>query len=510
MDRSIQKITNQLISRLPEGESYYRIQKLKEYDFPPFLIRRMHIELEWKLDELLRMPATDWANTQAESVQESWQQFMSAMYDEVHLPAGDARNMIETAVTDVVQILVQPRKNIPEILFGEAQILSKEELSDRTELLVVYPHFASVLIGYMERKNHEQLSKKRCKAIVAQVDAKITNQYKPLQWAQTLDPLFELNSNAIESTMLALFFEDKKMPKIARRFDLMDDRISRTEFIEVLSSDDLLNDEAREPHQSKQSSDRKDIVVNLAEEQEIVGRSAAESDANSTEPEAEIRTTEKSDTFEEADAFSEEDIRKGKMQTQENDLPAESYGNSNEAGDTEGESPSLNEIYLGGETDYAYKQSAPEVQEENASINQQTEVKELEEEEESPIWQRFMALDDEEENQTVETEYEDDYLDEPFANLTENKDSGDIKEENIRQLLQENKHDYVEELFGGSERAYQQALQKIAKENDWKWASKLIEKHIFKLHMVNIYTETAVDFTDRLQTYFLEKQNHNL
>jgi hypothetical protein len=53
-------------------------------------------------------------------------------------------------------------------------------------------------------------------------------------------------------------------------------------------------------------------------------------------------------------------------------------------------------------------------------------------------------------------------------------------------------------------------LQKIAKENDWKWASKLIEKHIFKLHMVNIYTETAVDFTDRLQTYFLEKQNHNL
>jgi len=65
----------------------------------------------------------------------------------------------------------------------------------------------------------------------------------------------------------------------------------------------------------------------------------------------------------------------------------------------------------------------------------------------------------------------------------------------------------VEELFDGSERAYQESLREIAEKNTWKNASKLIEQNIFKRNMIDVYSEAAVDFTDQLHTYFIKKQH---
>src|SRR6056297_498923 len=106
----------------------------------------------------MRLPETDWANMQSPEVQEVWKQFIIAIRNEAWLPASYARTVIETAVADVLEMLVEPRKNIPQAIYGAEEELNRNELQDRLKNLVVYRHFAKLLPRYMEKKGLETLS----------------------------------------------------------------------------------------------------------------------------------------------------------------------------------------------------------------------------------------------------------------------------------------------------------------------------------------------------------------
>lgn len=519
MDRIIRQITDRLVSQLPDGENYYRLQNLDSYGFPLFLIRRIDIELKWNLDESMILPKTDWANTQSEAVQQSWQQFLNAIHAEVQLPASYARAVIETAVADVVEILIQPRKNIPEILFGGEEKISAGELTERTELLVVYPHFARVLNSYMQRKGHDELERARCKEIIEHVDIKITSKYTPLQWAQMLDPLFALAGKTIDTNIFRLFFEDKNRSRTARTFDLMNDTITRADFIEVLSSPNLLNYEGYEPDQSELFSGEKQDKTNkpVGKENSVGHIPEIKEPQDFHQPEE-----EKADVAAEKVDIKEDKKKQGSVKIEEieddlardTDEPKSTYQAENEppsiieendTSDVDDPSFSLNENFTGDESEIADQQDQKEMESEEDAIIEEEEFPESEQGE-SPIWQRFLSDDEEELDKIDEPLYDDEYLDEPIIDLTDQDDNQETKEE-LEQLLNNERLYYVDEIFGGSERAYEESLQGIAQQHNWKSASKHIEKNIFKRNMVNIYSEPAVDFTDRLQTYFLNKKN---
>lgn len=540
MNRTIRHITEQFVSKLPDGKEYYRIEDLKEYGFPVFLIQRIHIELQWNLDESMVLPKTDWADTQSETVQQSWQQFLNAIHAEVHLPEPYARAVIETAVADIIEMLVQPRKNIPDILFGGEDKLSAEEVDERTELLVVYPHFARVLTRYMHRRKKEQLDRQQCKKIIRQVDEKITAQYTPLQWAQMLDPLFALAGPAIDTDLLRLFFEDREMNRAARKFDRMSGEINRASFIEVLSSPELLNYDDYEKDQSELFVDEQPEQAEAGpdqreetEEEEIKEQEAAmftDMEEEQPKPLAEIEIEDeeggaevKQDKEEERQliqSMHEEQKEENEPEpVVEQHLQKEEHDDEREP---EEETSSLNTFF----SERTTPDEPLEHEEEPAAADEEAELVTLQaqadedegEEEKAAIWMRFMQSEElEEEQQQEETteewgdeqetdQPEDEYPDEPIIDLTEN-DKQQAKE--LKQLLRDDKSYFVEELFNGSERAYEESLFEIAQKNTWKEASKLIEKNIFKRNMINIYSEAAVDFTDRLQTYFLDKQNRN-
>lgn len=538
MDRLIRQITDQLVSRLPENENFYRIQNLDEYGFPLFLIRRIHIELQWNLDESMVLPKTDWANTQSEAVQQSWQRFLNAIHAEVQLPASYARAVIETAVADVVEILIQPRKSIPEILFGGEDVLTAEKLDERTELLVVYPHFARVLTTFMERKNKDKLDREHCKRIVIQIDEKITYKYTPLQWAQMLDPLFSLGGNSMDTNIFRLFFEDKKRPRVARKFDLMNDSISRATFIEVLSSPEMLDYEGYEPDQSELFSGEQTAETEEEIQQEQDFRVEAASGNGDPVEETDQQTEEDQHVEEQTEERVFADFSEEKMQADEEqedpeeeeihveEEPGEETANGDipestqQAGqalqdegqeEPEGGDTSLNEIFVDSEEQET--DSVDDQHEINTPNEEQEGLETVEEEnEESAIWQNFLDADeegnDQKEDLTDEPLYDDEYLDEPVVDLTGNDDVTEEKQ-SLEKLLESERSYYVQELFGGSEQAYEESLREIARQGDWKSASRQIEKNIFKRNMIDIYSEPAVDFTDRLQTYFLDKQNSN-
>jgi len=71
MKQIIQQITERLIDRLPENDQYYRIEELRSWEFPSFIVRRISVELKRNLSDSMSIPKTDWANTSTDAVLEA-------------------------------------------------------------------------------------------------------------------------------------------------------------------------------------------------------------------------------------------------------------------------------------------------------------------------------------------------------------------------------------------------------------------------------------------------------
>lgn len=592
MNRTIQLVTEKLTGLLPESQEYYKPEDLRSWGFPNFIVKRIQVELERNLAESMRLPETDWANMQSSEVQEVWEQFIRAIRNEAWLPASYARTVIETAVADVLEMLVEPRKNIPQAIYGAEDILTYEELRDRLKNLVVYRHFARLLPRYMEKKELEKLSKERCAGIIKKADEKVTSRYTPLNWAQMLEPLFKLLNEQIDSSLLRLFFEDKKMPRIARKFDFMEKPVNRAVLIETLSSPDSLNMEGFEEDQSdlfgasdseSKDKDDDDIVEEeehtenqravIESEEEQLGESAQHSDdfeedteeaenvelnseaEGDVEPEsleasdldfedegeeveepvpltnksresnvdieheeASLNTIFATDEEEEGNDFEEEYGYEGEDDDDyestytDDDNFEDGLNGEFEAEDQDEEDTEWEEPFEDKESPEETNEEEPVVSEDEEPFNEdeqsEYEIK-ADEKKETPMWQRFMSSDELEElaEQEEESGYEADfegYEEEPIFDLSMEKQPTEEEVAHLRSALQDEQDYFVEQIFGGSERAYDEAVEKIAAKKGWRDASRFIEKEVFKRNMIDMYSEEAVDFTDRLHNYFIE------
>jgi len=560
MQRFIQKITQQLIDRLPDNDQYYRLYELRSWEFPSFIIRRIKIELERNLAESMIIPKTDWANTRSDAVLDAWQQFVDAIRAEARLPASYAQTVIETAVADVVEMLVQPRKNIPEVIFGNEDELDAEAIRDRVQAVVVYPQFAKLIPRYMEKKELDVLTKQRCKTIVKSADDKLTKKYSPLNWAQMMEPLFRLSDAGIDTNLLRLFFEDRNMPRVARQFDLMEKNLTRAALIEVLSSPDLLsvddddeqsnlfgdqpssvaNSDIVEAEQSESKQNKEqDISDEVSgapfdlEDTELAREDASVDQKESSSVEEDSADSLNTGFVEEADddeAPEEENQRGAKVEDDDslNALFSESEEDTDEVkkpvdndkqngqNDESEENPRPDEeIVQDNIEEPDAKDPINEKQDTGDEVNNQVsdnkQGESQENDEETPMWMRYMSDEEIEEYKKKQEEGEDDddgFIEEPIIDLT-NEDASDKEIDKLRSELSDDRDRFVEEIFGGSDRAYDEAVEDIAVYDSWRDVSKYIEKDVFKRNMVDMYSEPAVDFTDRLQSYFLKKENRN-
>lgn len=531
MQRTIQQITQRFTDRLPENEQYYRLDELRSWGFPSFLIRRIQIELERNLAESMVIPKTDWANTRSDAVQEAWQQFVDAIRAEARLPASYGQTVIETAAADVVEMLVQPRKNIPEVVFGTNEELSYDQVSERMKSVVVYRHFSQLIPRYMQKKSLDTLTKERCAAIISNADKKLTSRYSPLNWAQLLEPLFKLVDGDIDANLLRLFFEDKEMPRVARKFDLMNDSLSRAELIEVLSAPELLDDEedgkelpapsgnqtvtSSEP-EIKPEADGEDTYSQESQPEELSkesqGHSASE--AGDQEPASQPKPEEGEETRRNQPVQEEEWIPLVDENEQRANLQ---YASSEDQKEDEAEEEDRTKEDAGPERPSASQQAREKadrrtIEEADRSSAQLQEQETTDDEkEETPMWMRYMSDEEIEEYKKQEEEQRensDGYIDEPIIDLT-NEEASQEEIEKLQHELSVNQEFFVEEIFRGSERAFDEAVEDIAAYNSWNDVSRYIEEDIFERNHVDMYSEAAVDFTDQLQTYFLEKQNQN-
>jgi hypothetical protein len=236
MERIQRTITEKLLNKLPSDLEHIDPQWLGGFGIPGFLVGRIKFELHKNLGDSIVPPKTDWADMDAKPVRAAWIRFIEAIVAETRLPSVFARSVIESAVGDLLDILVEPRKNLPDYLFGNDKTLDFREASERAETIVVYTHFGQHLPNYMRRKQLDFIDRERFSSFISQLDEKLTAQYSPLNWAQLLAPLFELNDQLVDSELLVRFFRDKNRAQLAALFERNSGPINQTQFIEMLSA----------------------------------------------------------------------------------------------------------------------------------------------------------------------------------------------------------------------------------------------------------------------------------
>lgn len=553
MERMVRLTAQQYVKRLPPGQDFYTPSDLYDSDIPDFICERVILEMNFKLGESIVPPHSDWADMAAEGVQEAWQNFLRAIAEEHRLPASSAESVFETAIVDTLEMLLQPRTAIPEAIFGKDETLPLEMVEARANNVTVYKHLTAALLRYMNRKQKTELSFEECKRVIAKVDGKLVEHYNPLSWGQMLEPVFVLAGPSVNSNLFRIFFEDKGRNQIARAFDMHNGALTKNQFVEKLSSPELLgledDGEQSELFRSK-TGDGDDPVQQTfeAESEETFGDEEEDSILSSFQ-----RQIKRSDEGEEG-----EDI--------DHDKPsAEVVQNEEEPQEPEKDDAPLHRRFM-FDSDALDEDDIPDVDDGNTSLYKELNLKqdrrfsedqpfdfekkmkpekttpvpekdqeapedtedstpvkknisallegvktpdepvsdEVEEEDDNePIWKAFLEGDSAE---IDEEELDDSGFSEGTAfNLSDEVESS--PEEKVNALsgwLKDDEERFVSELFGDSEFAYEQALENIYDFNDWKSASRYVEKEIFSRNRVDVYDEVAVDFTDRLHTFFME------
>ncbi len=562
MERTVRHITEKLTAQLPRFREYYTPEDLQVLDIPTFITERVILEMHQNLSESVNPPETEWAEMEGDSVRFAWKNFLEAIKAEVRMPASYAAPLLETAVADALELATQPRSAIPEILFGNDDSLSVKELKKRIRYVTVGRPLAAALIRYMEKKSKTELNILECEKIITQIDDKLIHSYNSLDWAKELEPLFVLAGPSVDTDLFRLYFEDKGRKKVSRLFDQLNKSLNRTEFIEVMSSPGQLLDEDEEVEEvpeekpevksdqksksakkSKSESEDDDgdnsILNSFRKRRSEVSEADEETDhprMGEDDSEDDIQSKFKLDKSEEADTQNDDkkiekvdakessrEIRRDILKLDDEDEDPDKLQSDllskwrAIAGDDSDKKKPVKEKKESEVEDLAETERPDE--DVDAGVESIELYNETDDEEDVPIWRAFLEREDlssvvEDEDSTGSRSEDDEKLqladklaDSFFGSYDEDdEESPEATAVELMKWISDERDRYVDGIFSGSDKAYEESLEDIALLDDWKSASRFIKDEIFNRNHIDIFDEVAVDFTDRLHTFFKERK----
>ncbi|MDX1640684.1 MAG: hypothetical protein R3220_03240 [Balneolaceae bacterium] len=660
MEQISEQITEGLIEKLPKEADFFTPQELLSSGVPAIVVETLRKTVASTIESGMNLPASDWVQTDSENVLTAWHAFVEVSKRHVKIPSSKITYLLGEAVEKCLELAIRPRQSVPKVLLKSQRTIDLETTKKRVADLEVNQQLGLALLRYMEKKDKSELTFKQVRELIKKIDEKLVEDYHPLNWAKALKPVFELAGPAVDSDYIRMFFEDKEMHGAARKFDLLEKEINESDFIEIMSSAELLgvgdpedtqpqlfvSDEEEETEAGTAVEDEDDSKTVEGEEDEPEFESSIEGDKDlitvddedddeeepaeiedNTETEKYEQEIEQEDT-EEPNEEEETEIETGQdelekevEQSEENivdlfseiqhaddedelyylekedsglslvedeetdeqednitllnkfmfddshsetDEPDEgstedAEEDSNEEGD-EDEAEGTSEVSEKKEPSSIYEEmnlvkesrnrtermaetfddsteeekeekesdeglsyqiTAPEEEQtdetEEEDLNdteiETDDIEEESDEEELPMWRSFLERDEletesgyeyEEESEEEELVDEEGFIEEPIYDLTVTEEDPEEKIKDVSKWLDDEKDRFIEEIFRNSEMAYEQALIEIMDFEDWKSASHYLENEVFSRNRINVYDEAAVDFTDRLHSYFME------
>lgn len=549
MHKAVEEIIDRLIGAVKSDKPYYRLNDLLSAGFPPFIVERIRIEINEKLKSEIQLEDTDWADVNQPNVQRAWKDFQSTLFANSRIPKDKFYVITSRVMTEIIKVYLEPRQHMAEYIYKGEEELDYEELVQRTDKLTIYKHFGRAIPLYMKKRKLKTLEKKRCKLLIHNLDANLVSAYSAKDWARALELLFTLFNGKIDAKLIQLFFEDKGLYLTAKAFNELNEEITKERFIEILSYPDLLDVKLQEKFreqfreeliaQKNRFDHPDDEEMEQVDEKEQRLLDSFFGDYTETNPQMTdeesfnaLFKTEQSERsifeeFEEApDAEKISKSLKGGEQTDEIkkfrqnlvtvlDQAAHSFENLTKEEQEEFGSKKKKPKKKKSERAKEEPADEPEEQEEEEdvlnSLQDESDSEEAEEGEE-PMWQQFLRPDQmdvlmggEDDDELI---IDEESLEEDLIQEDEDDDTDEQAEKNetakLTDYLLGQKAVFVEEIFNGKEKKYEKAINKIEGLEDWEAATNYIEKNVFSPNKIDMFSEEAVEFTDRLQSYFDE------
>jgi hypothetical protein len=549
MHQSVEQIIDILIGAVKADKPYYSLKDLLSAGFPPFIVERIRIEVNEKLKREFELHDTIWADTKQKMVKEAWQEFRESLFAQSRIPKEKFYTVTHRVVTEIVKVYLEPRQHMAEYIYKGEDELDYEELVRRTDKLTIYKHFGRAIPLYMEKRKLKTLDKKRCKLLIHNLDANLVAHYSAEEWAQVLELLFTLFSGKIDAKLIQLFFEDKGLYLTAKAFNELDEEITKKRFIEILSYPDLLDVKLQEKFREqfreeliaqKNRFDQPDeeIMEEIDEkEQRLLDSFFGDyhSDEKQMTDEESFNALFKSEQrdkslFEEFEEVPDADkisksIKEG-HQTDEIkefrqnlvtvlDQAAHSFKNLSQEEEEELEQAEEKDA---AEVEKTSKKAAKKIEPEEAPESE--EPNEIADEEEAdtddaneteaePMWQQFLRPDQmdvlmgKKESEEDEVIIGDEFLgDDVLEDEIDDENPVEDLMSDLNSFLADKEDQFVDEIFKGKEKKFDKALKEIQNFKEWEKAANYLEKKVFSVNKVDMYSEVAVEFTDRLQEFF--------
>jgi len=530
MQQIIRTITQQLLNKIRDEQLHYTPKELENYGFPPFLVRRIALELERNLAESVTLPDSDWADMQTDPVQDAWDNFLRAIRAETRIPASYLRSVVENAVEDILDLMAEPEQMVLDTLFRTDDQASLAELEQRRAWVVVNRHLADAIIRYMGKRELSDITRGKAFGIVRQVDQHLSASFTPLKWAQGLGHWFELMGESVPARMLVRYFNDLGMPEMAKRFEQSDEMMGKARLIEILSKPVL---EWADPENETIAPAPEAFAPEVSASQVVTPHIVAPQKVSPQIVEPEVSASQipfEPDTNTYFEDFDEPEVSASQIPFEPDtntyfedfdepesvlpviaaeDSPAESETTSDILDDLSPVEPSI----LG-----QFETSSHETSQ-TTSIPGDSDI---------PIWQRFAdpeTLNPEPEATSAELETADldeetpDFDDEiPRFETTsyafEPETPASDPEENVIYLsdeakillsyLSESKDAFIEALFRNDEAMFYSSMNELVQYHDWATAGRYITRDIFARNRVDLYSEQAISYLDAVQLYFEE------
>jgi hypothetical protein len=138
----------------------------------------------------------------------------------------------------------------------------------RSQYITVNRYLIDALIRYMERKDLAIITKPAAVDVLKTVDDRYISGYTPLNWAQLIDPLFQIARNRVDSDLIHDFFVDKGREDLAALFHETGTRIERVQFIERLSVGRATKEQEQEQEQKQKQEQEQKREQERKQEQE--------------------------------------------------------------------------------------------------------------------------------------------------------------------------------------------------------------------------------------------------
>lgn len=241
MDLNIRGLSDLLSEKLPHDQDKLKLSDIESSGIP-FLVRKRIAQItQDKFIRSLGELSSEWADLQSSGAVDAWDGYLKQMTEHLEIPAEKAGELIYEAVEFTLKLAVQPRKTIIKELFKDSETITKEDVDRQMDQFVSNRHLVFALSRYMDKKKKESLGIDEARKIIKRVDEKLADSYNSLDWMEAVKPVFNVAGALVPSDYIRIFFEEKEMPRVARKYDLLDRDISETDFVEVMSSADLLD-----------------------------------------------------------------------------------------------------------------------------------------------------------------------------------------------------------------------------------------------------------------------------